>query len=63
MLKEKDVASLRKDENLTIPAGFDYGRIEGLSNEMKAKLMQVNPSSIAQAGRIDGVTPAARWSI
>ena len=57
--QEDDVAILRRDEATAIPAGFDYGAISGLSNEVRHKLERHRPSSIAQASRIDGVTPAA----
>ncbi|WP_299562995.1 tRNA uridine-5-carboxymethylaminomethyl(34) synthesis enzyme MnmG [uncultured Sulfitobacter sp.] len=54
-----DVESLRKDEGQKIPENFDYSSIDGLSNELKAKLIGARPESIAQAGRVDGMTPAA----
>lgn len=55
----REVADLRKQETQRIPAGFDYGRISGLSNELKQKLTRAQPDSILQASRIEGVTPAA----
>ena len=57
--QENDVALLRKEENVGIPADFEYSSIEGLSNELKSKLMTSKPENLAQAGRIDGMTPAA----
>ena len=50
--------------NLELPADFDYARIKGLSNEARAKLAAIRPSTVGQAGRIDGMTPAALscWS-
>ncbi|MEI4471899.1 tRNA uridine-5-carboxymethylaminomethyl(34) synthesis enzyme MnmG [Frigidibacter sp. MR17.24] len=54
-----DVAALRRDEDIRIPDHFIYDDLGGLSNELKAKLARVRPSSLAQAGRIDGMTPAA----
>jgi tRNA uridine 5-carboxymethylaminomethyl modification enzyme len=57
--QEKDIAAMERDENQLIPADMDYGAISGLSNEMVAKLTKARPESIAKAGRIDGVTPAA----
>ncbi len=57
--QEKDVANLRRDEELVIPADFDFSGISGLSNELKAKLAMVRPASLAQAARIGGMTPAA----
>ena len=49
---------MRKDEKLIIPENFNYSDISGLSNELKQKLMHSRPSSLAQAGRIEGMTPA-----
>lgn len=49
----------RRHENTQIPAEFDYDKVESLSNEVRAKLMQHRPVSIGQASRISGVTPAA----
>ncbi|KIC50181.1 tRNA uridine-5-carboxymethylaminomethyl(34) synthesis enzyme MnmG [Tateyamaria sp. ANG-S1] len=57
--QRKDIEKLRKDEQLKIPAGFDYSEISGLSSELKSKLSTVAPVDLAQAGRIDGMTPAA----
>lgn len=55
----RDAASLLRDEALAIPETIDYSVIGGLSNELKAKLQRVRPRSLGQAGRIDGMTPAA----
>lgn len=57
--QEADVASLRRDEAVRIPPDFDYGMIPGLSNEARAKLSTHKPMNLAQAARIDGITPAA----
>lgn len=54
-----DAQAVLRDEKLTIPDGFDFETIVGLSNELKTKLTDVRPANIAQAGRIDGMTPAA----
>ncbi len=54
-----DVALLRKDEEERIPASFDYSAVDGLSNELKSKLISGKPENLAQASRIDGMTPAA----
>ncbi|MEQ6202936.1 tRNA uridine-5-carboxymethylaminomethyl(34) synthesis enzyme MnmG [Sulfitobacter sp. HNIBRBA2951] len=54
-----DVALLKKDEGEAIPVDFDYGSAEGLSNEAKLKLSAARPENLAQAARIDGMTPAA----
>ncbi|WP_412504266.1 tRNA uridine-5-carboxymethylaminomethyl(34) synthesis enzyme MnmG [Roseovarius sp. SYSU LYC5161] len=57
--QERDVQALKKDESQKIPRDFDFDEIDGLSNELKSKLSQVRPENLAQAGRIDGMTPAA----
>ncbi|MGB1096168.1 MAG: FAD-dependent oxidoreductase, partial [Paracoccaceae bacterium] len=57
--QNKDVAALRKDEDVQFDAGFDFSAIEGLSNELKVKLMHARPLNMAQAARIDGMTPSA----
>jgi tRNA uridine 5-carboxymethylaminomethyl modification enzyme len=54
-----DIAAYRRDESFELPDDFDYGALPGLSNEMKQKLQAHRPRTIGQAGRIDGVTPAA----
>jgi len=56
--QEKDIAALRKDENHHIPPEFDFSAINGLSNELKQKLATARPENLAQAARIDGMTPA-----
>jgi tRNA uridine 5-carboxymethylaminomethyl modification enzyme len=55
----QDVANLRRDEAHLIPADFDYGALNGLSNELQQKLSAVRPETLGQAGRVEGVTPAA----
>ncbi|ABG30147.1 glucose inhibited division protein A [Roseobacter denitrificans OCh 114] len=57
--QQKDVDLLKKDEGHKIPADFDYDQLSGLSNELKSKLNSTRPTSLAQVGRIDGMTPAA----
>ncbi len=55
----RDVESLRRDEAHKIPDEFDYSELVGLSNELRQKLSTVRPSTLGQAGRVEGVTPAA----
>ena len=57
--QQKDVELLQRDEAQVIPSGFDYATLQGLSNELKSKLIAARPSNLAQAARIDGITPAA----
>jgi tRNA uridine 5-carboxymethylaminomethyl modification enzyme len=52
-------ASLRKEEERSIPPDLDFSHVSGLSNELKSKLADRKPRSIADAQRIDGMTPAA----
>ena len=55
----EDVAILRRDEAVAIPLDFDFASLPGLSNEVKHKLAKYQPATIAQAAKIDGMTPAA----
>jgi tRNA uridine 5-carboxymethylaminomethyl modification enzyme len=54
-----DIATYRRDESLQLPEDLDYAQLPGLSNEAKQKLQSIRPRTIGQAGRIDGMTPAA----
>jgi len=54
-----DVESYRRDESLVLPDDIDYATLPGLSNEVRHKLATHRPRTVGQAGRIDGVTPAA----
>ena len=54
-----DVAAYRRDENFELPDELDYAALPGLSNEVKQKLQTHRPRTIGQAGRLDGITPAA----
>jgi len=57
--QQEEVARLRQSEEMVMPPDFDYDRVQGLSNEVRAKLKAIKPATLAQAGRISGVTPAA----
>ena len=57
--QEADIVALKRDESLQIPADLDYGRVGGLSNEVREKLERARPVTLGQAGRIEGVTPGA----
>jgi tRNA uridine 5-carboxymethylaminomethyl modification enzyme len=54
-----DISATLRDEARIIPNSFDYGAISGLSNELKLKLSKSKPANIAQAAKVDGMTPAA----
>ena len=54
-----DIEAFKKDESITIPNDINYDLFSGLSTEIKFKLKAVKPSTLGQALRIDGVTPAA----
>lgn len=53
-----NIQRMKKLDDLTIPDDFDYSSIPGLSNESRQKLLKIRPSDVAQASRIDGVTPS-----
>jgi tRNA uridine 5-carboxymethylaminomethyl modification enzyme len=53
-----DVDAFRRDEGLVL-ADVDYADVPGLSNEVRGKLEKARPRTVGQAGRIDGMTPAA----
>jgi tRNA uridine 5-carboxymethylaminomethyl modification enzyme len=54
-----DVAQIRREEQRSIPDDLDFSGVPGLSNEIKQKLRNRSPKSLAEAQRIDGMTPAA----
>ncbi|TCK03641.1 tRNA uridine-5-carboxymethylaminomethyl(34) synthesis enzyme MnmG [Marinobacterium mangrovicola] len=58
--RQKDeIAQMQRQENTPLPADFDYDAVGGLSNELKSKLKEHQPETLAQASRIQGMTPAA----
>ncbi|NIZ60632.1 tRNA uridine-5-carboxymethylaminomethyl(34) synthesis enzyme MnmG [Sedimentitalea sp. CY04] len=57
--QNREIAAMKRDEALKIPSDLDYSTISGLSNELQAKLKLTGPVDLAQAARIDGMTPAA----
>ncbi|WP_333898703.1 tRNA uridine-5-carboxymethylaminomethyl(34) synthesis enzyme MnmG [Agrobacterium pusense] len=54
-----DIVDIKRDEDRKIPDDFDFQSLSGLSNELKQKLEKARPENIAQAARVDGMTPAA----
>ncbi|UWQ74755.1 tRNA uridine-5-carboxymethylaminomethyl(34) synthesis enzyme MnmG [Leisingera sp. M658] len=57
--QEREVSAMKKDEGYRFPAEFSFEGIDGLSKELQIKLSQSRPETLAQAARIDGITPAA----
>ena len=57
--QQLDITRLRQHENTTLPVTLNYAEVSGLSTEVIQKLTHIKPVSLAQAGRISGVTPAA----
>ncbi len=55
----RDIEALQRDEAREIPSDFEYEAVSGLSNELRLKLEKARPSTLGQAGRIEGMTPAA----
>ncbi|AUQ68159.1 tRNA uridine-5-carboxymethylaminomethyl(34) synthesis enzyme MnmG [Phaeobacter inhibens] len=56
--QKREIEALKRDEGYRIPPDFSYD-FEGLSNELRGKLEKSRPETLAQAGRVDGMTPAA----
>ena len=57
--QEGELRDLRASESVSLGAGFPYAQVPGLSNEMVERLSAANPSNLAAAGRVRGITPAA----
>jgi tRNA uridine 5-carboxymethylaminomethyl modification enzyme len=57
--QQEEIERLRRYENTPLPADLDYQAVDGLSNEVKQKLGDARPATLARASRIPGVTPAA----
>jgi len=57
--QKADILAFKRDENLIIPDGINYDELSGLSNEVKTKFKKIKPTTMGQALRIDGITPAA----
>ncbi len=56
---QDEIDKVKRNESTLLPESMDYDAIEGLSNEVKQKLKEYRPNTIGQAGRVQGVTPAA----
>lgn len=57
--QNEEIAQMKRLEDTPLPSDFDYQAVSGLSNEIVQKLSHIRPATLAQAGRISGVTPAA----
>lgn len=57
--QEDEIERLKRQENTALPENFDYEKMQGLSNELKQKLIAAKPENIGRASRIPGMTPAA----
>jgi tRNA uridine 5-carboxymethylaminomethyl modification enzyme len=57
--QREEIERLQRHENMPLPADLEYGEVDGLSNEARQKLREARPETLARAGRIPGVTPAA----
>lgn len=57
--QESEIRAFKREENLTIPEGFNYRALGSLSTEIKEKLTKAQPATVGAAGRIPGMTPAA----
>ena len=57
--QKADIDKLQRNENTPIPETIDYKNVVGLSNEVKQKLSEARPESLARASRLPGITPAA----
>ncbi len=57
--QEREIEKFKNLERMKIPAGFEFQKVHGLSNELKEKLAAVKPASLGQASRMEGITPAA----
>ena len=57
--QKADIAAFRRDERLRLPDDMDFLSLEGMSNEVRQKLAAARPTTLGQAARVDGITPAA----
>ena len=57
--QDESIERAKQQQRLALPDAFDYGAVEGLSNELKQKLSNAKPTTLANASHIPGMTPAA----
>ena len=63
ILQKKDIAMMKKDQNIKIPKNINYKAMDSLSNEVKEKLQKLKPENLYQASNIQGITPASILAI
>ncbi|MDE2220755.1 MAG: FAD-dependent oxidoreductase, partial [Gammaproteobacteria bacterium] len=56
---QQEIERARRNEHTPLPPDLDYGRLAGLSNEVRQKLVEIRPATLGQAARLPGVTPVA----
>lgn len=61
--QEGNISEMRQNQNVKIPANFDYKTVRALSNEEVEKLTQTEPETLHQASRIPGITPTSVLAI
>ena len=57
--QDEEIEQSQEDDNAPLPPDFDYASVAGLSNEVRERLRQRLPATVAQASRVPGITPAA----
>ena len=57
--QSEEIARMKRQEDTRLPEDLDYEIMQGLSNELKQKLIKARPENIGRASRIPGMTPAA----
>jgi len=57
--QDEEIARVRRHATIALPLDFNYNVVDGLSNELRQKLSETRPESLARAARIPGMTPAA----
>ncbi|WP_350335737.1 tRNA uridine-5-carboxymethylaminomethyl(34) synthesis enzyme MnmG [Coralliovum pocilloporae] len=57
--QQSDIDTFKRDQNVLLPPDLDYASLAGLSKELAQKLEHVRPTTLGQAARMEGMTPAA----
>ncbi|MEE4238580.1 MAG: tRNA uridine-5-carboxymethylaminomethyl(34) synthesis enzyme MnmG [Anderseniella sp.] len=57
--QKAEIRALEQDREVRFPVDLDYSKVPGLSNEARQKLSAARPANLAEAGRVDGITPSA----